>query len=196
MPQGDRYQLTYVQSVNNTRITNVYKYEQTTPDGTEDDQRTSLATAFEAIVASQYEANLAGGWEGLCYEIERIGITGQQFFRVLATTSPGAKLGDTINAAAAALVSLHRAEGGRGKVGHAYITGFPEDYENRNNLTSEGLAAIDLIGDSLVGLITADGVSFQAGQVLELDPFFSEWVVSDVRIPLTKLRPRRQSTRC
>lgn len=196
MPQGDVYQLTYVQSVNNTRVTNVYTYQQTTPDGAADDQRDALAEAFENVVAAQYQANLASGWEGLCYEISKVGVTGQQFFRVLATTDPGDQPGDAINSAAAALISLHQASGGRGRVSHAYITGWPEDYEWRNNLTEDGLTAIDLIGDSLIGEITAQGASFQAGIIPKGSASFTPFVVSDVRIPLTKLRPRRQSTRC
>lgn len=196
MPQGDVYKLVYVQDVNGTRVTNVFFYEQTQADGTQDDQRDALAAAFETVVASQYESNLAPGWQGLCYEISIVGVTGQQFFRVLATTGPGQKTGDTINAAAVALISQHQAVGGQGKVGHAYITGFPKDYEQRNNLTTEGLTAIDLIGDSFVGEITNSGTGFQQGNVDKLTQSFSAWVVSDVRVPLTKLRPRRQSTRC
>lgn len=196
MAQDDIFKLTFVQSVNNTRVTNVYHYQQTTPDGTADDQRDALAEAFEAVVAAQYEANLASGWEGLCYEISKVGVTGQAFFRVLYGLGPGQQGGDTINAAAVALISLHQASGGRGRVGHAYITGFPEDYEWRNNLTEDGLTAIDLIGDSLVGEITAQGATFNAGIIPKGSSIFEPWVVSDVRIPLTKLRPRRQSTRC
>lgn len=196
MPQGDIYQLTYVQSVNNTRITNVFFYIQTSPDGAGDDMRQSLALAFEQNVASQYSANLAGGWEGLCYEIKRFGITGQQFWRQLSGTQPGQKAGDTINAASVALISTHRAQGGRGKVGHTYITGWPENYEQRNNLTTEGLTAIDLIGDSFIGPIDFGGTTFEQGIPTTEDPGFQSWIVADTRVPLTKLRPRRQSTRC
>lgn len=196
MPQGDVYKLVFVQTVHNTRVTNVYHYQQTQPDGSADDQRDALAEAFETNVASVYVSALAGDWDALCYEISKVGVTGQQFFRVLSGVGPGSALGDTINAAAVALVSLHQASGGKGKVGHAYITGWPEDYEWRNNLTEDGLTAIDTIGDSLIGAITAQGTTFTAGVVEKLGGLFKPWVVSDVRIPLTKLRPRRQSTRC
>lgn len=196
MPQGDIYKLVFVQSVNNTRITNVFYYEQTQPDGAADDQRDALASAFETNVAQNYSDQLAAGWSGLCYEISKVGVTGQQFFRVLSGVPDGQQPGHTINAAATALISLHRAEGGKGKVGHTYITGWPEDYEHRNNLTQDGLTAIDIIGDSLVGEITAMGTGFKGGVVLAESPGFAEWVVSDTRVPLTKLRPRRQSTRC
>lgn len=196
MPQGDIYKLTFVQSVNSTRVTNVYHFEQTQPDGTADDQRDALAEAFETAIAAAYEAALAPGWEGLCYEISQVGITGQQFFRVLYGLGPGQQAGETINAAAVALISLHRETGGRGKVGHVYITGFPEDYEWRNNLTQDGLTAIDTIGDAIAKEITAQGTGFWAGVPLAESPGFERYVISDTRVPLTKLRPRRQSTRC
>lgn len=196
MSQNDIWKLVHVQDVNGQRLTNVFFYEQQDPDGPSD-PKVDLATAFETVVATQYEDNLAAGWDGLCYEVSNANLTGQQFFRQLSTKGPGTVLGDTINAATVATIATFTPGGSHTGTGRSFISGFPDSYENRNNLNTAGLTAIDLIGDTLIPLISNGGVSFQCGRFNKLAaPPFEAWILSDVRVPLTKLRPRRQSTRC
>ncbi|GAG70824.1 unnamed protein product [marine sediment metagenome] len=207
---NDIWQLTYIQTVNATRISNVFYYRQTTSDGVTD-PREDLGVGFDQGPAQVYEAELAAGWIGLCYEIAKVGVTGQQFFRTLATTSPGAEAGEAYNAATAATIAFFTATGSHDGTGRTFIAGFPVTYENRNNLTGDGLLAIDLIGNALLLPITRLGVTFVPGRApgFKKDPAstpevplpdipttFDPWILEDVRIPLTKIRSRRQSTRC
>lgn len=205
MALNDVWQLTHVQEVNNTRITNVHFYEQTS-GGSEENVRISLAVGFENSVATVMAANLAAGWDSLCYEVKKVGVTGQQFWRHLSTVGPGTKAGETMNAATVATIAHFTETGSHRGTGRAFISGFPVDYEERNNLNSTGLAAIDLIGDEMIKEINFGGFTFDPGKGPTLEDVegepekvefpFQKWVLSDVRVPLTKLRARRQSTRC
>lgn len=210
MALNDVWELTYVQTVNGTRISNVYFYRQATSDGA-DDPRENLGKGFDQGPAQVFQAELSFGWEGLCYEIRKVDVTGQQFFRELSTTGVGAELGEAYNAATCATIATFTATGSHDGTGRTFIAGFPITYENRNNLTGDGLTAIDLIGDALILPITNNLVTFIPGRApgTKQDPAstpevplpdiptaFDPWVLTDVRVPLTKLRSRRQSTRC
>ncbi|GAI66637.1 unnamed protein product, partial [marine sediment metagenome] len=89
--------------------------------------------------------------------------------------------------------------------------GIVAPYEQRNNLTEEGLQAMNVIGATLVTPITQSGQTFtpMRGAGSKKDPLSTPenplpditwpadpWVLSDSRVRLTKLRSRRQSTRC
>jgi len=196
MAQNDIFQLTFVQQVNARRITNVFFYQQLSIDGPID-PKLSLANAFEGHVGAKYVNNLSVSWDALCEEVKLVTMTGQQFFRKLNVDGPGLILGNALNAATVAVIATFTPGGSHTGTGRTFISGLPQTYEERNNLNLAGLTAIDLIGDSLVPIINDSTVTFQCGRFNKLaSPTFEPWVLSDVRVPLTKLRPRRQTTRC
>lgn len=195
MAVGDIFQLTHVQSAHGTRITNVHYYKQDDPDGA-NDPRVDLADAFDASMAATMKAALAIAWSSLCYEIKLVGVTGQAFWKQLSTQGNGTVIGEAMNTATCAVAAQFTATGSRDGTGRMLVAGLPVSYEERNNLNTAGLAAIDTIGDQSVKSIASGGVGFTPGLLTAGAAPLREWILADVRIPLTKLRPRRQSTKC
>lgn len=195
MAVGDIWQLTHVQTSSGTRLTNVHYYEQDDADGV-NDPRKDLADAFDASVATKMEAALGIGWDSLCYEIKKVGVTGQAFWKQLSTQGPGTVLGEILNAATVAVCAQFTAGGSHSGTGRMFVSGLPITYEERNNLNTTGLTAIDTIGDESILQIASGGVNFTPGLLTAGSSPLRPWVLADVRIPLTKLRPRRQSTKC
>jgi hypothetical protein len=196
MAQNDVFRVTMVQSVNGERVANVFYYRQESGNSGFD-PKFDLGTGLEATINPIMVANLGVGWKCLCYEIALMGVTGQQFFRVVSAETPGAVGSNTLNAATVAVAAVFTATGGRSGTGRAYISGLDQDYEERNNLNATGLAAIDAINDALILPLVSNGVTFQQGRYKATpSPVFDPWVLADVRVPLAKLKSRRQSTKC
>lgn len=207
MAVDDIYRLTFVQSVNDTRISSVFYYRQKDSSGSTDAKQ-RLGEGFDAGPAVAYAAALSTGWDALCYEISQVGLTGQAFYRYLSTKGPGTKGTATLNAAACCVLAFFTADGSYRGTGRTYISGFEESFEHNNNLNRDGIEALEPIADALRLDVTSSGVSFEIGRgpgrkLTDPGPppvyetwDFSPWVEHDIRVPLTKLRSRRQSTRC
>lgn len=210
MSQNDIYRVTMVQSVNNSRVANVMYYKQDSVSGS-NDPKFDLATGLEATLNPLMVTNLSAGWKTLCYEVAQVDLPGQAFFKLDSAGTVGAVLVSAFNAATVVTIATFTATGSHDGTGRFFLSGIPVDYENRNNLTADALIAIGPIGDQLILPIVSDGVSFIPGRapgfkkdpastpevpLPDLPTLFDPWVLEDVRIPLTKLRSRRQTTRC
>lgn len=210
MAIGSIYRVSVIQSSNGQRLVNVWHYKQTAGTGSTD-PKLELATAIEAVINPVMVAALSIEWKTLCYEVAELDLPGQPFFKHDSAGTVGAIAGEAFNTAVAATVALFTATGSHDGTGRSFIGGIPITYENRNNLNTTGLTAIGTIGDELIKLLTGGGYTFQPGRApgFKKDPAstipvplpdiatpFDPWILEDVRIPLTKIRSRRQSTKC
>jgi len=197
MSLGSVYQATIIQEVHATRLSNVFYFQQTTADGPVESKQ-DLGDALDATWRPIWAAALGAAWLPLCAEISDVLITGQAFFRVLMTATPGTAVGVTLNAATVATIATFTAFGGRQGTGRSFISGITDVQENRNNLSAAGLTAMDTISNAIIApLTTPNGVIYQSGRYSDTpSPTFDPWILEDVRVPTTKLRSRRQSTKC
>lgn len=211
MAQFDEFQLTYVQRVHDTRLTNVLVYQQTSTDGT-GDPRLALATAwFASTPQALYPMLLGPLWTDLCAEVRQLNLPGQDFFRVLAAPDVGVGA-DTLNPATAIQLVMFPSTSGPGQQGSVYISGAPILTEDKNNLAQAQYSSFVAWAEAFLPAITNSGWTFQLGlpsRAFEApgpgdppDPPghsalpFRPFVLADVRVPLTKIRSRRLNTRC
>ncbi|GAG60042.1 unnamed protein product, partial [marine sediment metagenome] len=139
MAQFDEFQLTYVQRVHDTRVTNVLTYQQTSADGT-GDARQALADGWFASTAQGEYLNLMGTlWTDLCAEVRQLNLPGQDFFRVLSTPDVGTQTG-TLNPATAVQLVHFPSTSGPGQQGTIYISGAPVGIEDKNNIQQTAMA--------------------------------------------------------
>ncbi|GAH17101.1 unnamed protein product [marine sediment metagenome] len=122
MPVGDEFQLTYVQTVHDTRLTNVLVYQQTSGDGTGDPKQALADGWFASTAQADYVAQLGNLWTDKCAEVRQLNLPGQDFFRVLATPEVGAQ-STTLNPATAMQLVQFPANSGPGQQGTVYISG-------------------------------------------------------------------------
>lgn len=210
MAINDIYRVTFVQSVNGQRVANVMTYKQTAGSGSTD-PKIDLATGLDAGLGVAMKAGLVATWIALCWEIAQIDLPGQPFFKQLSTSGSGSVLSAGFNAGVVATIAEFTATGSHDGTGRFFVSGLPIAYENRNNLNTTGLTAIGLIGDELIKPVVSGGLTFVPGRApgFKKDPastpevplddlptLFDPWILEDVRIPLTKLRSRRQSAKC
>lgn len=210
MAINDEYRVTMVQSVNGSRVANVMYYKQTAGSGSVD-PKVVLGQGLEAALNPVMVAALSIAWKCLCYEIAQIGLPGQSFFKWPSGLTPGVIAGESFNAGVAAIIAEFTATGSHDGTGRFFCSGIPITYEHRNNLNTTGLTAIGLIGDELIKPIVQGGLTFVPGRAagFKKDPAstipvplpdiatpFDPWILEDIRIPLTKLRSRRQSAKC
>lgn len=210
MAIGSIYRVSVIQSVNGQRLVNVWHYKHTAGTGSTD-EKLELATAIEAVINPVMVAKLSIAWKTLCYEVAELDLPGQPFFKHDSAGTVGAIAGECFNSAVCCTIALFTATGSHDGTGRTFISGLPITYENRNNLNATGLLAIGPIGDELIKLLVGGGYTFQPGRApgFKKDPAstpevplddlatpFDPWILEDVRIPLTKLRSRRQSVRC
>ncbi|GAG73775.1 unnamed protein product [marine sediment metagenome] len=211
MPENDEYQLTLVQRVHETRVTNVFNYMQTSGDGI-GDAKNALADGFRALaVMTTLQIQMGTAWSALCAEVRQLNNQGQDFFRVLYPGVIGGG-GPTLNPATALQCVHYPSNSGPGQQGSVYLSGAPVAAESRNNLTN---AAYDsFLALSAEFLETVDNQNFTFVMGLPSRPFiaadpgadppikgqtalpFRHFVLADVRVPLTKIRSRRLNTRC
>lgn len=205
MPDSDEFQVTFIQSLHGTRFTNVFYVQQQGSDPVGKTQLDDIADAFIADVVPHYQSALSNAWTGICVEVSKERVTGQAFFQK-AMTAVGDVNSDSLNAATVATIAAFTATGGRRGTGRAFVSGLPLEYEQRNNLTTEGVDALRPLSDALVQGVTGVGPLYlfgrqarwetpEQGPAAEIYPF-DEWTTADTRIPLTKLRSRRQSAKC
>ncbi|GAG66202.1 unnamed protein product [marine sediment metagenome] len=211
MPINDEFQLTFVQRVHDTRLTNVFTYQQTSADGT-GDAKLALGTGWFASTAhADYVALLGPKWTDKCAAIRKLNVPGQDYFRVEASPDVGGAV-DTLNPATAIQLVMYPAGSGPGQQGSVYISGAPTGDEDRNNLAQPRHATYVAWSAKFIIPIINSGYTFQMG--LPSRPFiaagpgdppdppgqsalaFRPFVLSDVRVPLTKIRSRRLDTRC
>ena len=210
MAINDIYRVTMIQTVHGSRVANVMTYKQTAGSGSTD-PKIDLATGLEASLNPVMVAGLSNTWKTLCYEIAQIGVPGQAFFKQDSAGTIGAIAVPAYNAAVCATIAQFTATGSHDGTGRFFLSGIPFTYEHRNNLNTTGLTAVGLIGDELVKPIVSGGLTFVPGRApgFKKDPLstpgaplpdiatpFDPWILEDVRIPLTKLRSRRQSQKC
>lgn len=196
MAQNDIYRVTMVQSVNGSRVANVLYYKQDSVSGG-NDPRQDLAAGLEATLNPLMVTALSNAWKTLCYEVAQVDLPGQAFWKLDSVGTVGGVVQESFNAAVCAVLATFTATGSREGTGRLFLAGIPVTYENRNNLTADALVAIGPIGDQLVLPIVSGGVTFIPGRYSATStPTFDPWILDDVRIPLTKLRGRRQSTKC
>lgn len=211
MPQNDEYQLTFVQSVHATRITNVLVYRQSSGDGI-GDAKDALADGFLASDArASYTAMLGDAWSGLCAEVRQLNNQGQDFFRVIDVGSGGGG-GPTLNPATAAQMVFFPSNSGPGQQGTIYASGVPLAAEHKNNLVQQAYSGFVAFAADFLTPIENSGFTFQMGlpsrPFIAADPgadppvigqsalLFRPFVLADARVPLTKIRSRRLNTRC
>lgn len=197
MAQNDIFQLTFIQRVNGTRISNVFYARQEDPNGA-NDPRQDLAVAFRVAIWTPYQAQLSNDWEGLCSEVRQVGVEGQANFRDTTGLGVGAILEDALPTSNAAIIAQFTATGGRKGTGRTFVSGIPDTYEERNNLNNTGLTALDVIGDAMIPAMGA-GVgnpSFQLGLVVTGTANFDQFILTDVRVPIAKLRERTGNSGC
>ena len=210
MALNDIWEITDIQSVNNTRLSNVSHWRQDSSA----DFATSLAALFQGYrfaVGNIMKANLGGEWSSICREAKVVGVTGQQFQRDTTSVGPGLGTGETLNSATVACIAKFTETGSLRGTGTMYISGLVAPYEQRNNLTTEGLFAIDAIGVAFVSPFVDNAITFTSMRAAgsKKDPLSTPevplpditwpaepYVLSDERVRLTKLKSRRQTTRC
>lgn len=211
MAQFDEFQLTYVQRVHDTRLTNVLVYQQTSADGTGDPKQALADGWFASTAKADYLANLGPLWTDKCAEVRQLNLPGQDFFRVLSSDDVGVGV-DTLNPATAIQLVMFPSTSGPGQQGSVYISGAPTGDEDRNNLAAGQYATYVAWSEKFLIAIVNSGWTFQLG--LPSRPFiaagpgdppdppgqtalaFRPFVLADVRVPLTKIRSRRLDTRC
>ena len=196
MAQNDIYKVTMIQSVNGSRVANVLHYRQDSVSGGNDPKQ-DLADGLEATLNPLMVTALSSGWKTLCYEVAQVGLPGQAFFKVDSAGTPGGVAIESFNAATCAVLATFTATGSHQGTGRLFLAGIPVSYEHQNNLLRDALDVIGPIGDQLILPIVQGGVTFTPGRYSATStPVFDPWILEDVRIPLTKLRGRRQSTKC
>lgn len=211
MAQFDEFDLTYIQRVHDTRVTNVLTYQQTSADGT-GNPREALANGwFLSTAQNNYEVMLGDRWRDLCAAVRQRNLDGQDYFRVESLPDVGDQ-STTLNPATAVQLVMFPSNSGPGQQGSVYISGAPLPAEDRNNLQQMVYATWVLWAEMFLVPIVNTGWTFQLG--LPSRPFiaagpgdppdppgqtalaFRPFVLADVRVPLTKIRSRRLNTRC
>lgn len=210
MAINDIYRVTMIQTVNGSRVANVMGYKQTAGSGSTD-PKIDLGTGIEASLNPVMVTNLSVAWKTLCYEIAQIDLPGQPFFKHMSAGTGGAVAVSSFNAGVVATIAEFTATGSHDGTGRFFLSGLPLTYEHNNNLNTLGLTGVGLIGDELIKPIVSGGLTFVPGRLpgFKKDPastpevplpdlptLFDPWILEDVRIPLTKLRSRRQSAKC
>lgn len=211
MAQFDEYDLTYIQTVHSTRITNVLTYQQTSADGTGNPREALGDGWFASTAQGNYATMLGTLWTDKCAAVRQRNLPGQDYFRVEATPDVGLVTG-TLNPATAAQLVMFPSNSGPGQQGSVYISGIPPQAEDRNNLEQMVHAAYVAWAEMFLVPIVNTGWTFQLGlpsrEFIAPGPgdppdppgqsalAFRPFVLADVRIPLTKIRSRRLNTRC
>ncbi|GAG59337.1 unnamed protein product [marine sediment metagenome] len=210
MALNDIWQVTDIQSVHATRVSNVTHWRQDN-SGTLEDSLTAISFIYLVEVLTKWVPLLGADWSSICREFKIVGLTGQAFMKDTTVIGPGTATGETLNPATVAVIAKFTATGSLRGTGVSYISGIVAPYEQRNNLTEEGLVAMDTLGLTLVTPATSGGITFTPMRAAgsKKDPLSTPenplpditwpaepWVLSDERVRLTKLRSRRLTTRC
>lgn len=195
MAQGDIWELTAIQLVHNTRLTNVFYYRQEDA-GDDNTAGFALTSGFLAEMAPLYEDCTGPEWSLICQEVRKVGVTGLPAYRNTTSAGPGTGGAECVNPATVVTIAQFTEDGSYAGTGRFYLSGIPLEFEQRNNLTQEGLAAIDPLGDRSVDSITFNNIEFTPGRKPRAETGFSPWILSDTRVILTKLRSRRADTKC
>jgi len=191
---GDKFRLTYVQACNDQRFANVIVYQQSGSDVGE--PKSDLANAFLEILASGYASALSEQWEDRCVAVRKIGLVGQDFFRVAATGDPGLVEEEALPNQSVAQITLQPDSLGRSAAGRVFISGLPISYEKDNCLTPTGVTALNEIGLLLCSVIGPPSyASFRAG-VLDKNGVFRAYTRYNVRTALTTQASRRHKIDC
>lgn len=210
MALNDIWELTDIQNVHGTRLSNVSYWRQDT-SGTTQTASASLFLGYQINVSTVMTAALGADWSSICRENRIVGLTGQAFMKETAVLGPGTAVGETLNPATVAAIAKFTATGSFRGTGVSYFSGIVAPYEQRNNLTTEGLTAMDTIGTAFITPFAEVGITWTPMRAAgsKPDPLSTPevplpditwpaepWVMSDERVRLTKLRSRRQTTRC
>lgn len=194
MPDGDKYRLTYVQACNDQRYANVIVYQQVGSDVGE--PKNDLATAFLEVVAPVFAAALSEQWEDRCVAVRKVGLIGQDFFRVSASGDPGEVEQEALPNQSVAQITLQPDSLGRSAAGRLFISGLPITYEADNCLTPDGVTALNEIVFKMVASLSGAGTAvFRAG-VLDKNGVFRQYERGYVRTALTTQASRRHKIDC
>ncbi|GAG60730.1 unnamed protein product [marine sediment metagenome] len=210
MAINDIWQVTDIQNVHGTRLSNVTHWRQDNSGDTET-AFNSLVNGYANSVSGNWIAELGADWTSICREMKIVDLTGQAFMKDATVIGPGTNTGETLNPATCAVIAKFTATGSFRGTGVSYISGLVAPQEQRNNLTEEGLVDMNAIGATLVSTFFASGMNWTPMRAAgsKPDPLSTPevplpditwpaepWVLSDSRVRLTKLRSRRMTTRC
>lgn len=195
MAQGDIWELTAIQSVHATRLTNVFFYRQEDP-GSDSLATLELTQAFRVQMGGAYVQATGPEWSLICLEVRKVGVTGLPAFQDTSITGPGTAGTECLNPATVVTIAQFTEDGSHDGTGRFYLSGAPVEFEQRNNLSTEGLAACDNLGEESIKTLAGTNIDFTPGRAPRTGVEFSPWILTDVRVILTKLRSRRLSTKC
>jgi len=191
---GDKFRLTYVQACNDQRFANVVVFQQVGSDVNE--PKLDLANAWLEIIAPGYAAALSEQWEDRCVAVRKVGLVGQDFFRVAATGDPGLVEEESLPNQSVAQITLQPDSLGRSCNGRIFLSGVAVTHERDNCLSTAGLALFEALGALLIASINATGgATFRAG-VLDKNGVFRAYARSNVRTALTTQASRRHKIDC
>ncbi|GAG85215.1 unnamed protein product, partial [marine sediment metagenome] len=106
MALGEVYQLSVNQRVNGVKSANVYNYEQTVAEGAGEVPAQTLMAAFLETITPLQAAISSQDWAMSCFAARRASDPGGVQF-ILADTTPGDIVSESLAAATALVVSLY-----------------------------------------------------------------------------------------
>lgn len=195
MAQGDIWEHTAIQTVHGQRLTNVAYYEQNTA-GDDVTAANELMIAFRAQMVPAYVQATGPEWSLICQEVRKVGVTGLPAFRSTVGGGPGTAGTECLNPATVVTIAQFTASGSHKGTGRLYLSGCPVEFEQRNNLSTEGLTACDTLGEESIKDLLGSSITFVPGRQPTLAADFERWILTDTRVILTKLRSRRADTKC
>lgn len=191
---GDKFRLTYVQACNDQRLANVVVFQQVGSDVNE--PKKDLADAWLEIMAPLYAAALSEDWEDRCVAVRKVGLVGQDFFRVVATGDPGLVEKEALPNQSVVQITLQPDSLGRSANGRLFLSGIAITHEADNCITAAGQTLFQALGDALCSAIAATGgATFRAG-VLDKLGTFKAYARANVRTALTTQASRRHKIDC
>jgi hypothetical protein len=141
MSAGNVYAATLVQTCNDTRFANVLHFKQSA-GGESPDPKADLAELIETGLVPAMATGLSVQWVPKCVHIRKLGLAGQDYFRLNFAATTGDVAGEALPTDLCCNVQCLTALLGRGSSGRVFLSGIPETAEEDNCVNDAELALL------------------------------------------------------
>jgi len=196
MALNDVYRLSYDQTLYGQKITNVFHYEQTSPETSGKADELSLADAFIGVVVPLWQPVVTDDWQDVCIRVQRIlPGGGVQRVRLTAPNTGTVLLTQAFAPNVTVVTTFYTDDFSKTGRGRYFLSGFPTTGETLGLIKAAERTLLSALGEGIAGDLTFapdTGVfSFRVySKKLNLARVEQRL---EVRTALRKLRPRSLS---
>ena len=194
MSAGNVYTATVVQVCNETRFANVLHFKQSA-GGESPDPKADLAELIETGLIPSMIPALSEQWIPKCVHIRKLGLAGQDYFRLNFAATTGDVAGEALPTDLCVTLQMMTALLGRGSSGRVFLSGIPETVEEDNCITEAENNLIALMGNWLGEDQVGTDYTWRAG-LLKPGNTLEPYVEHQTHNAITVLKSRKPEFAC